>query len=152
MREAPRGFRERRSSPAPRSALVTRPFVFHRLAASELGAAEHSYEKERPGKGLRFVTVVEAAISLLTQHPESAPVVRGAIRGKVLQRYPYTIYYTVKDDTLRILAVAHQRGHLCTGSAAVDRRWGWRAPFVIPAKAEIQALSAPEPGFPRSPS
>lgn len=87
---------------------MTLPYTFHRLAASELEAAEDSYERERPGAGPRFATAVEAAITLLRQHPEAAPVLRGAIRGKVVHRYPYTIYYRVKGGALRILAVAHQ--------------------------------------------
>jgi plasmid stabilization system protein ParE len=68
---------------------VKLPYTFHRLAALELEAAEDAYETERVGAGSRFTSAVEAAITLLRQHPESAPVVRGAIRGKVLHRYPY---------------------------------------------------------------
>jgi len=88
---------------------VILPYTFHRLAALEFEAAEDSYETGRRGEGPRFTSTVEEAPFLLRQHPEAAPVVRGEVRAKTLKRYPYKIYYRIKGDSLRILAVAHQK-------------------------------------------
>ena len=81
----------------------------HELAEFELNHAADYYESREPGLGPTFVRTVQQAVQQLTQYPESAPIVRGNARRKVLTRFPYNIIYTVDADTIRILAIAPQR-------------------------------------------
>jgi plasmid stabilization system protein ParE len=85
------------------------PYEFSPIARLELEQAVETYEIESPGMGLRFADEVESAILLLRQFPESAPVLRGRIRAKVVAGFPFTIHYSLKPAGLRVLAVAHQR-------------------------------------------
>lgn len=84
------------------------PFEFHPLAEAELEEAAAYLEAETPGIGLDFLEVVEAALKDISDFPASCPVVRGTVRGKVISRFRYTIYYRIKVDHIRVLAVAHQ--------------------------------------------
>jgi plasmid stabilization system protein ParE len=52
---------------------------------------------------------VQDAMDQIVEFPESAPVIRGQIRGKVISRIPYTLMYRVEDGVVLVLPVAHQK-------------------------------------------
>ena len=52
---------------------------------------------------------VQRAVDQILEYPESAPVILGEVRGKVVVRFPYTLMYRMVDDVVIILAVAHHR-------------------------------------------
>jgi len=52
---------------------------------------------------------VQKAVDQIIEYPESAPLIRGQVRGKVVARFPYTLMYRVVDEAIVILAVAHHR-------------------------------------------
>ena len=52
---------------------------------------------------------VQKAVDHILEYPESAPVILGDVRGKVIVRFPYTLMYRMVDDVVIILAVAHHR-------------------------------------------
>ena len=56
-----------------------------------------------------FAADVQEAVRFIEKHPEGAPVERGSVRCKLLRRFPYELYYSREADSIRILAVAHQR-------------------------------------------
>jgi len=91
---------------------VTLPFRFHPLAEQELEATVDLLESEQPGTGLELAAAVETAIMQVCQLPESAPALRGHVRTKLVlpsSRWPYTVFYRIKPDHIRILALGHQK-------------------------------------------
>ena len=82
---------------------------FNTLAEAELSDAIDDYEQGSSGRGAAFLAAVERAIADLLAYPESAPVLSGPFRKKVLTRFPYNLIYRIKGNEIRILAVAHQR-------------------------------------------
>ena len=52
---------------------------------------------------------IQKAVDQILEFPESAPLIRGQVRGKVVARFPYTLMYRVVDEAVVILAVAHHR-------------------------------------------
>ncbi len=78
---------------------------FHRLARTELMDALVYYEAERPGVGLAFLDEISRCLKSVTEFPEAAPIVRGAIRKKLLRKFPYALLYSIKPWGIRILAV-----------------------------------------------
>lgn len=54
-----------------------------------------------------FDAELKREIALIEQFPEAAPVVGRAVRRKVLRRFPYSLFYVIESDRLRVLAVAH---------------------------------------------
>jgi len=52
---------------------------------------------------------VQKAVDQILEFPESAPVILGGVRTKVILRFPYSLMYRVVDDAVIILAVAHHR-------------------------------------------
>ena len=87
-------------------------YVFHPLAEAELDAAVGHYETIQPGKGLELAHEVESALQRIRRFPESAPIARGQVRALLVQpstRWSYTLYYSVSNSELRVLAFAHQK-------------------------------------------
>ena len=78
---------------------------FHDLAKVELNEAAQYYERDSPGLGAAFVTEVERCTAAILEHPEASPIVTGAIRRRLLRRFPYGLLYRVRPAQVRILAV-----------------------------------------------
>ena len=70
--------------------------VFHRLAERELNDPAHYYELESPGLGSSFLQEVDRCLRLIDEHPEAGPILRGAVRRRLLRRFPYTLLYKAK--------------------------------------------------------
>ena len=82
---------------------------FHELAEVELNEAAQYYESEVTGLGVAFLAEVERSIKQMRDHPEAAPFILKFVRRKLLRRFPYSIMYSVIDNTVRILAIANQK-------------------------------------------
>ena len=79
--------------------------AFNELAERELNDAAQYYEHEQPGLGTAFIAEVRRCTEALAEHPESGPIVLGAIRRRLCQRFPYALLYTLAGNDVRILAV-----------------------------------------------
>ena len=59
--------------------------------------------------GLAFITEFERSVDVLRLHPELGARWRSESRRMPLRRFPYSIIYSLSNDEIRILAIAHQR-------------------------------------------
>src|SRR5574341_2983 len=78
---------------------------FHRLARRELNEATEFYELANPGLGTAFLDEVERCTQNIIDYPQASPLLVGSVRRRLLARFPYALLYSVKPDTIRILAV-----------------------------------------------
>jgi toxin ParE1/3/4 len=76
-------------------------------AESDLAEAFAWYGQRGPGLGDRFLLSVEAALSAIQRHPESFPVVYSQVRRALLRRFPYGVFYIVKESNIVVLAIFH---------------------------------------------
>jgi toxin ParE1/3/4 len=76
-------------------------------ADEEFREAVRYYENEAPGVGLRFVAEVRRGFTFITENPYAAAAVGSGIRRKVLNHFPYSLFYTVEPELILIVAVAH---------------------------------------------
>lgn len=81
---------------------------FHPEAEMELIEEAVYYERQVPGLGERFETEVRRATDFLLAHPDIGYPADTHLRKFVLNRFPYTLYYSVASEVLRIEVVAHQ--------------------------------------------
>jgi len=72
--------------------------TFHRLADQELSDTAQYCELESPGLGVAFLDEAERCLRSIAKHPDSAPILSGSIRRRLLARFPYALLYTVKPD------------------------------------------------------
>lgn len=79
-------------------------------AEAEYLEASRTYASETDALADEFEAEVERCAALIAEHPKAAPLVRGKkIRCKVLRRFPYSLFYAVETDRIRIVAVVHHK-------------------------------------------
>lgn len=85
---------------------------FHPAAGEEAEEASTWYFSERPALGLDFERELNAAIKLLREKPIPSTIhpVAGRLEAKriFLERFPYDLVFVERNDTIVVLAVAHQ--------------------------------------------
>jgi len=83
--------------------------IFDPLAQKEYDEALDYYEVQEEGLGAKFRGAVWAALEMLERFPSLGEQVRPEIRRVVLRRFPYKLIYSVIDNDLYVIAVAHSR-------------------------------------------
>lgn len=80
-----------------------------RPARDDIREARTWYEGQREGLGEEFLAAVEEALERLRQTPEMHQVIYRDVRRRMVQRFPYGIYYRVLVDRVVVIAVVHGR-------------------------------------------
>jgi plasmid stabilization system protein ParE len=82
---------------------------FHQLAEYELNETAQYYDREEPGLGIAFLEEVDRCLQVIQEAPEAGAILRGAVRRRLLRRFPYALLYKIKPSGIRILAVMNLR-------------------------------------------
>jgi plasmid stabilization system protein ParE len=88
---------------------MTLRIVFRRAANSEFEDAAVRYDEQRPGLGDEFAIEIEQAVSRAAAAPERYPIVFGDIRRTVARRFPFSVYFRVRRDSMVVLPIFHGR-------------------------------------------
>ena len=78
------------------------------LAKSELDDAIEYYNLQVQGLGNRYKSEVKSTIKRIVIFPTSFMEVNPEIRRCIMHKFPYNIYYSIQNDIILILAIAHQ--------------------------------------------
>jgi len=81
--------------------------IFSELAKLELEDAELYYEFQQENLGIRFKLSIKEGIARIVQFPLSWPLEKDEIRKCILPRFPYKILYSIEQDHIFIVAIAH---------------------------------------------
>ncbi len=82
--------------------------LFTRIARQELEDAVRFYELEYSGLGRRFKEEVRKAALRVAEYPKAWSIERGEVRKCLLHKFPYKLMYSVEEDHILVIAVAHQ--------------------------------------------
>lgn len=80
---------------------------YHEAAEDELLNEIGYLELRGRGLGRRFLAEARRAESVIARFPESAQQIRPGIRKRILRKFRYSIIYSIEQDGLLVLAVAH---------------------------------------------
>ena len=80
---------------------------FSGRAVQEVGQAFEWYETQSTGLGSEFEVAFELQLRRLEQVPLLYPEVIPGVRRTLLPRFPYGVFYVVRDDLVHVLAVIH---------------------------------------------
>ncbi len=83
--------------------------IFDPDAKKEFLEATAYYEESRPGLGHRFKQMIEKAIQNISDHPFQYRTIRPPFKRYLLQKFPYSIIYTIEPDHIHIISIAHTR-------------------------------------------
>ena len=82
---------------------------FHPAALREVENAQGWYEERSLFAASAFLREMSAVVQRIRQTPDRYPSAEAGTRRVLLDRFPFTVYYRVKADTVTIVAVAHQK-------------------------------------------
>jgi toxin ParE1/3/4 len=77
-------------------------------AEADVEAAAKWYEDRRDGLGVDFVARVRAAVELIGTFPELSAVLQGDLRRARMKRFPYGVFYRIRDDRIEVVGVFHK--------------------------------------------
>lgn len=79
-----------------------------KFAYNEIEESKEYYNLQKDGLGLDFKGDVLTAVNNIATYPNLYPVISGNIRRCLLHRFPFSVFYAVKQKTIVVLSVAHQ--------------------------------------------
>ena len=66
------------------------------------------YEDQRAGLGAEFLIELDGVMQRIVQTPFQFPEIKENVRRALLQRFPYSVYFKVDNETVDVLSVLHQ--------------------------------------------
>jgi toxin ParE1/3/4 len=83
---------------------------FRPAAAREFAADFRHYEKDHPGRGVRFVAAVDASLAQVAAAPlRFAILYEPDIRSAKVKRLAYCVVYLLVEHAIDVIAVAHAK-------------------------------------------
>ena len=83
--------------------------VFHRLAKAELIEARDYYDEIIFGLGENFLDEFEKLFYKINENPTLYPKAINNIRKCNLKIFPFSIYFDISKDIIRVLAISHHK-------------------------------------------
>jgi len=78
-------------------------------AAREVQEAFDWYEEKSEGLGLEFLRAADACMAGIRRSPIASPVMYQEVRRALLRKFPYAIFYIVKEERIIVLACFHAK-------------------------------------------
>ena len=78
-------------------------------AAREVQAAFDWYEEKSEGLGLEFLRAADACLAGIKRNPLASPEVHQQVHRALLRRFPYTLFYIIKEESIIVLACFHAK-------------------------------------------
>ncbi|HZT77571.1 MAG TPA: type II toxin-antitoxin system RelE/ParE family toxin [Vicinamibacterales bacterium] len=78
---------------------------FNSLAEQELNDAAQYYDLESAGLGAAFLNEVGRCCASIVERPEAGYAVVGAVRRRLIPRFPYAVLYTLRPEVVRVVAI-----------------------------------------------
>lgn len=81
--------------------------IFHPDIAIEVKASYDWYQNQADGLGDDFLRELEAGCQTIVELPETWPVFRRKYRRFLLSKFPFSVIYRQKNDSIFVVAVMH---------------------------------------------
>ncbi len=78
-------------------------------AELEFADDTREYENQRSGRGSRFIDAVNESLEMIARLPRSGVPYKKGYRKRVVDGFPYAIFYLEYDDFVWVAAIYH--GH-----------------------------------------
>ena len=81
---------------------------FLSLANQEVAEAVQWYDEKAEGLGREFLDELDRVVRLVRAYPLMAILIEEEVRRFLFTRFPYSLVYGIEQDTIVVIAVAHQ--------------------------------------------
>lgn len=82
-----------------------------RAAEADIRGAEGWYNEQRNGLGIEFRAEVLSILHRLEQTPFIYVEAYRDVRRAPVHRFPYLVWFRVRDETVQVLGCSHSRQH-----------------------------------------
>tara|TARA_R110001592_G_scaffold217431_1_gene471154 strand:- start:135 stop:428 length:294 start_codon:yes stop_codon:yes gene_type:complete len=82
--------------------------LIERAAGHDSEQAALWYESQSFGLGSEFILELDAAIERVAENPEAYVNVYKSARRVLLRRFPYAVYFTYTESSVKVIGVLHQ--------------------------------------------
>ena len=65
------------------------------------------YFQKHPKVADAFFKIINLGIENIKQNPNSYPIAHADLRKYTITKFPFTIYYRIKDSVIQIIAIFH---------------------------------------------
>jgi plasmid stabilization system protein ParE len=76
-------------------------------AEADIASGYGWYEEQQRGVGVEFLEEVSFTIAAIESQPLRFPQVSRTLRRALVRRFPYGIYFLIRDDEVVVVAVRH---------------------------------------------
>jgi hypothetical protein len=83
--------------------------IFHKEAIVDFENAAEWYETQKKDLGIRFLLSLDDVLNKIKSKPLLFATVHKNFRNAVMDVFPFSIYYCLKDDTIVIVGIVHQK-------------------------------------------
>ncbi len=80
---------------------------FLTMAETEVDNAVSWYQEQTEDQSLNFLNELDRAVQVVRAYPHLAAEIEPDIRRFLLHRFPYSLIYGIEEDTIVVIAVAH---------------------------------------------
>ena len=88
-----------------------RSLLLRPQAQLDIADAAGWYQDQKAGLGIRFLDEVGRVLSRARMSPHQFPEIESGIRRGLLQRFPYSVYFSVSAESVEVISVLHQHRH-----------------------------------------
>lgn len=81
--------------------------VFHPDVAIEIRASYDWYQQQARGLGDDFLVELESSYQAIEELPDTWPKIQKDYRRFLLSKFPFSVIYRAKKDTIFVVAVMH---------------------------------------------
>ena len=78
-------------------------------AQEEINSAFEYYLQRNPTVADAFLTQIEIALKQIVAHPNFHPPYTKNSRRNILEKFPYSVIFREKEETILVVAVAHAK-------------------------------------------
>ena len=88
-------------------------YIVHIQPDAEIDLEEAAawYELQQKRLGHNFLDEVQGTFDQIENNPNLYPVVYRSIRRAIMNRFPFAVYYQLKEETVIVIAVMHGSRH-----------------------------------------
>ena len=80
-------------------------------AKDELDDAIEYYELQVSGLGATFKNIAKSTIKRISTFPNAWTEIRPDVRRCIMHKFPYNVLYSVEEECILIIAIAHHHRH-----------------------------------------
>lgn len=81
--------------------------LFRTEAEIDLLDAVVYYEEKLKGLGNEFIKYFESVLEIISNQPESFPIVYKNVRRALLRKFPFGVHYIIEENKIIVIAIFH---------------------------------------------